>query len=117
MNGGDGNDLLNGGDGNDTLRGGAGNDVLTGGRHNDQLWGDAGNDRFNFDDGWGDDVIHDFANNGLEKINLAAVNAIATLADLTISNVAGGALISLGADSILVMGITAAQLDSSDFVL
>ena len=117
LNGGEGNDRLNGGDGNDTLRGGGGNDVLTGGRHDDSLWGEGGTDRFNFDDGWGHDVINDFANDGLEKISLAAVEGIASLADLTITNVAGGALVTFGSNSIEVVGVTAAQLDSSDFIL
>ena len=90
---------------------------MTGGRHDDDLWGQGGNDRFNFGNGWGHDTIHDFANNGIEKINLAAVTGIATLADLTITNVAGGALVTFGANSIEVVGVTAAQLDSSDFIL
>ena len=116
LNGGDGNDRLNGGDGNDTLRGGNGNDILTGGNQDDGLWGDAGTDRFNFDDGWGDDTIHDFANNGLEKINLAAVSGIANIGDLTITNAGGGALITFGANTIHVLGLTAGQLDNSDFI-
>ena len=117
LNGGDGNDRLNGGDGIDTLRGGTGNDILTGDDGNDQLWGNAGNDRFNFDDGWGNDTIRDFANNGIEKINLSAVAGINGIGDLTINDSGGSALISFGADSIHVLGVTAAQLDASDFIL
>ena len=108
---------MHGGDQNDSLRGGAGNDVLTGGDGNDQLYGDSGVDRFMFDDAWGDDTIHDFANDGVEKINLAAVAGIDSLADLTIANVTGGAMITFGDDTIKVMGVTAAQLTATDFIL
>ena len=107
---------MNGGAGNDTLRGGNGNDVLIGADGNDQLRGDAGTDRFNFDDGWGNDTIQDFANNGLEKINLAAVAGINNIGDLAIAISGGGALITFGANTILVLGVTAAQLDNSDFI-
>ena len=64
----------------------------------------------------GDDIITDFANNGLEKINLGAVAGINNIGNLTISNFGGGALITFGPDSIHVLGVTAAQLDNSDFI-
>ena len=102
-----GNDTLNGGDQDDQLRGGTGDDELTGG---------TGNDRFNFEDGWGADTITDFANNGIEKINLFGVTGIEDIGDLTIADQAGGALVSFGGNSILVLGVTATQLDSSDFI-
>ena len=47
---------------------------------------------------------------------IAAVEGIASLADLTITNVVGEALITFGSNSIKVIGIQAAQLDSSDFI-
>ena len=103
----DGNDRLDGGDQGDNLFGGAGNDVLTGG---------GGQDRFSFTDGWGDDRITDFANNGVEKINLVAVSGATSLAQLAISDTAGGALIEYDGNSILLTGLAAADLDDSDFI-
>ena len=103
----DGNDFLFGGDQNDTLRGGAGDDVLVGG---------SGNDRFNFENGWGADRIVDFANNGIEKINLFGVAGASSLADLTLTDNATGVLIAFGGNSIQVNGLAAADLDDSDFI-
>ena len=102
-----GNDRLEGGDQNDQLRGGAGDDTLTGG---------SGNDRFNFEDGWGSDTITDFADNGIEKINLFGVTGATGLGDLTITDTAQGALIEYNGDTILVAGITAVQLGAEDFI-
>ena len=111
-----GNDLLNGFIGNDVLRGGDGNDRIRGGDGDDVLFGDAGTDTFAFDAGWGDDRIADFADDGLEKIDFRNIAVIDSIADLTITDTASGALIEYGANSILLTGITAAQLDASDFL-
>jgi serralysin len=75
-----------------------------------------GTDRFSFEDNWDDDVITDFANNGLEKINMTAVNGVTGMSSLTITNTADGALITYLANSILVEGLAASDLDSSDFI-
>ena len=126
MHGGTGNDRLEGNSDNDTLNGyhgadiliaGAGNDVLRGGRDNDTMSGQGGDDRFVFDAGWGDDIVTDFANNGIEKIDLRPVPGISSIANLTIANISGGVLVSFGADSIKLNGLTAAQIDVSDFLL
>ena len=61
-------------------------------------------------------MIHDFADDGLEKIDLSAVTGIDSLADLTVTNASGGALIAFGLNTITVVGLTAASLDNSDFI-
>lgn len=125
LNGGSGNDRLIGGNGADTLfgsnnddrlAGGAGSDVLEGGRGNDILNGGGNNDRFVFKRGWGDDRIVDFADNGIEKIDLSLVTGIDNLGDLTISNQNGSALISFGTDSILLTGVAVGSVDAGDFL-
>jgi Ca2+-binding RTX toxin-like protein len=56
-----GNDVLIGNDGFDNLLGGNGNDILNGGCGADRLSGNLGNDTFVFRDGYGADVVLDFA--------------------------------------------------------
>jgi Ca2+-binding RTX toxin-like protein len=117
LNGGDGNDTLNGGDGNDTLVGGNDVDSLTGANGNDNLYGDAGNDIFFFQNGWGADTIYDFANNGIEKMNLAAVSGLDSFTDLAIADVANGCIVTFAGQSITLIALSANQMDASDFVL
>ena len=118
LNGDAGDDYLHGGAGDDTLDGGDGDDILIGGDGGiDSLTGGAGVDRFNFTDGWGNDVINDFANDGLEKINLLAVGGVTSLSDLTISDGIDGAVIRYGSNTITVVGLSAVDLDASDFLL
>ncbi|MCP5338371.1 MAG: putative Ig domain-containing protein [Pseudomonadales bacterium] len=73
---GDGNDSLYGLNGNDRLfgeggddrsYGGYGNDLLSGGAGDDQLHGEAGADLYVFGRGFGHDVIHDTAENGVRR--------------------------------------------------
>ena len=116
VNGGDGDDLVFGDDGNDILYGSLGNDQLRGGAGDDRLSGGSGTDRFNFEDGWGNDTISDFADDGIEKINLFGVTGATGLGELTITDTAQGALIEYGGQSILVQGVAAAQLGSDDFI-
>ena len=84
--GGTGNDWLEGGTGNDTLRGDAGNDILVGGTGKDTLVGGAGADVFTLgsasDSGTGGDadVIADFSHAELDKIDLANIDANASVA-------------------------------------
>ena len=102
-----GDDVLNGGDQSDNLRGGAGNDTLTGG---------AGIDRFSFEPDWGNDTITDFANDGLEKINLSGVAGANSLADLTIAAVGGATQISFDGNFIIVQNSAPGDFDASDFI-
>ncbi|MEQ9643736.1 MAG: hypothetical protein RIM84_27205 [Alphaproteobacteria bacterium] len=111
--GGDGDDFLVGIQGFDTLNGGGGNDTLIGGQANDTLTGGPGADTFVFGDDHGDNVVTDFAN-GTDKLSVA----VASLADLTITNGTGGAVVTWGdgSTSFTLTGITANQLDASDFL-
>ena len=122
--GGDGNDTLIGGEGaddlrgqndNDTLIGGAGVDILSGDGGNDILTGGDDADRFVFRSGWGDDVITDFANDGIETIDVRTVAGLDSLADFIITQIGADVELSYNGDSILVEDITIADLDASDF--
>ncbi|HYD70521.1 hypothetical protein [Azospirillum sp.] len=100
---------LNGGAGNDTLSGGAGDDTLTGG---------AGADVFMFGDAGGTDIITDFADTGKttdDRINMTAAG-ITALADLTIADSDGNAMIWFAGTSIRLTGTKAASLGADDFI-
>lgn len=114
--GGQGEDSLFGDSGQDLLDGGLDNDVLRGGSGNDTLTGGSGVDRFNYEDGWGDDIITDFANDGQEKINLFAVTGVSSLSDLTLTNVGGDVRIQYAGNSILLENLQVSDLDNSDFI-
>ena len=120
LGGGDQDDVLNGGDGDDVLFGGAGNDTLVGGNGNDTMTGGAGSDIFIFANNWGQDVITDFAALApAERIDLRPVSAITSWADLAanhLSQVGGSSVITVGANTITIQGITNAQLDAADFL-
>ena len=122
-----GADTLNGMDGNDTLNGGAHNDIINGGNGADKLIGELGNDTltggadadtfwFNVP-GFGSDVVTDFEN-GADVIRITGNPGVDDFSDLTITtNGSGWAVITLpdGSD-ITLTGVTAGQVDSSDFV-
>lgn len=128
ISGGNGSDWLFGSDGNDTLQGGGGDDFLFGGFHSDDLYGGAGNDhlkggrdadRFIYESGDnGDDVIEDF-DPALDHLVLSATlgDGSLTLAELLAasSETADGLLLDIGdGDSILLKGLTAADLSASN---
>ncbi|MCQ0988854.1 S8 family serine peptidase [Jiella marina] len=115
-----GNDTLLGGNGNDTLIGDAGFDTLNGGAGNDTLTGGVNGDIFVFGNGFGSDTITDFeALNNNEKIDLSAVTAITSFADLAanhLSQVGANALITDGANTITLNNVNIADLDAGDFI-
>ena len=116
--GGAGNDKLYGGDGNDTLFGGAGDDLLEGGAGNDTLYGGSGHDTFVFAANSGNDVISDFTAGagGVDVISFDdAVFANFAAVQAATSDTADGALISFTGGSVLLEGVTKAQLVASDF--
>ena len=117
ITGGDGDDRLEGGDGNDTLIGDAGFDILTGGSGNDVLTGGVTNDRFVFAANWGNDVITDFANNNLEKIDFRGIAGLHEVADLTITETANGVLLSFESNSIFLTGLSSSDVGRLDFLL
>ena len=120
--GGAGDDTLLGGNGSDDLVGGAGNDVLIGGAGNDGLTGGVGDDLFVFDDGEGIDTIADFeAGAGSDDvIDVTAVRNIDSFAELQakFSDNGTDTTIQLDAEnSIVVLGVTVADLHQDDFLL
>ncbi|MCE7029018.1 calcium-binding protein, partial [Jiella avicenniae] len=118
--GGSGNTRLSGGIGNDKLFGLGGKDVLDGGAGNDLLEGGADADTFIFVNGFGKDTITDFDEfNSFEKIDLSAVTAITSFADLQanhLTQVGANAVITDGANTITLNNVLIADLDANDFI-
>ena len=113
-----GNDSVEGAEGDDALIGGTGDDVLTGGAGNDFLLGGAGADVFVFADGFGVDVIRDFAD-GTDVIDVSMHTGISGMSDLVFQQSGSNTVITLadsGPDQITVMNVTAAALTVEDFI-
>ena len=107
-----GGDILEGNEGSDTLFGGDGVDILSGGIDNDVIYGGLGGDIFVTGVTEGHDVLEDFEN-GIDRIGLAPGNY-----KVVVYNEANGALVQVSStSSILLTGITAAQITAADFVL
>ncbi|WP_309137374.1 peroxidase family protein [Pseudomonas sp. LS44] len=125
--GGANNDVLDGGDGDDMLDGGAGNDTVTGGAGNDIMVADSGNDIFHFSAGFGQDMITGFdavAGGGQDLLNVASYGFTAATfaAAISAGNVSIAAdvvdtLITIGGDSIRLVGVNAADVTVADFQL
>lgn len=132
--GGAGNDSLDGGLGIDDLRGGAGddllwggvaNDRLAGGAGNDILWGGADRDTFVYGaSGWGQDILMDFQDryDRIEITGLPGGPGIHAMNDLLIFDRMGAGgietviqLASGGTDQIVLVGISANQINHQDF--
>lgn len=114
--GGRGDDELDGGSGEDTLRGGRGDDVLEGDQGDDLLFGGRGEDTFVFELDDGDDTVGDFdADEELIDISETAL----TFEDLTIGAAGGGSdtQIDLGTGSILLVGVTLAEIGETSFIV
>jgi Ca2+-binding RTX toxin-like protein len=114
--------VINGGSGADTINAGGGNDIITGGAGNDILNGGADNDTFIFASGFGADTITGFdalAAGGQDRLQLSSSLGV-TLANFTtmvnISNSAGNTLITIGTDTITLLGVNSANVDASDFL-
>ncbi len=120
-------DALFGGDSTDTINGGDGEDYIEGGAGTDHMWGgtwsaDGDADVFAFNAGDGRDFVHSFED-GLDLIDVSSYNLSwgdlsghlvdqgwATFIDL---EAAGGAV----NDGVFVLGVSATQLTSDDFIL
>ena len=128
-----GDDTLRGDSGFDTLSGNAGNDFLDGGGRNDQLNGGKGDDTMTGGGGSdtfiirrvgnGDDEVTDFQN-GLDRVDISALgvqnfNALKNSFN-ALSQTTDGVLVDLeaagGSGSILLKGVTVADMDASDFI-
>lgn len=110
--GGEGNDVIDGRGGFDTLNGGSGDDILTGGFNADT---------FVFEDGFGNDIITDFAaTSNPERIDLSGVSEFTDFADLQanhLSQSGADTIIDDGAgNTITLTGVDIADLDAIDFI-
>lgn len=115
-----GNDFLNGEPGDDQLFGGAGNDTLSAGAGNDILHGGIGADRFIFSGG-GSDRILDFNPRETGEVIVLSSHALAggwaSLVNDRMIDTAEGVLIDLGyGNTLLLVGLSCAQLSSNDFI-
>lgn len=117
-----GNDTIRGSSGDDTLLGGVGNDVITGGDGFDVIVGGAGRDRlyggldadtFLFGRGGGADIIKDFEDS-IDTIEIRT--GAERYSDLRITATASGTLVRFGTESILLEGVSRADVDASDFI-
>jgi len=128
--GGDGNDFLAGGGRNDTIDGGAGNDTINAGAGNDVITGGTGADQFvfasffegeadvvtDFEDGIDSFFIRRFdPDTGIENITNGGNGLAGFVAAMNIIDTAVGAQMTVNGNTILVEGITAAQLTVDDF--
>ncbi len=112
-------DILNGGDGTDQLYGEDGNDTLNGGAGNDWIVGGLGIDTFVFTDGFGVDSLRDFANDGLESIDLVGVTNITDYNDLITNHITvdgnGDVVIFDGINTVTITNYVLADMDIGDF--
>ena len=112
LRGNGGNDQLSGDSGRDALVGGTGADRLDGGTGNDRLWGGQGADVFVFQQGDGRDVVNDFQN-GVDRISVEGVWGFSSLGFIRTTT---GTWVDYGQGEVFLRGISAAQLDASDFI-
>jgi Ca2+-binding RTX toxin-like protein len=119
--GGSGADAMFGGEGDDTMVGGGGDDTMWGGAGNDTLFGGFGGDVFAFDDGFGQDVIHDFRAG--DRIQLAADlngTGISAPADLVANGMVTGGTTAAGTKfTVITVGndtIRLEKVDSAEFI-
>ncbi|CAN7290677.1 Ig-like domain-containing protein [Phenylobacterium sp. LjRoot164] len=112
-----GDDSLLGGQGDDVIHGGEGRDLLSGDLGDDVLTGGAGADLFYFRDGGGRDVVTDFSSAEGDVIVLStsqAANFQALAAKMTM--VGADTVISLGAQTIVLAGVSMGSLTAQDFL-
>ena len=121
-----GNDIINAGGNNDTILGGAGNDQITGGTGNDTMDGGADFDTFLFQAGFGIDTISGFdaIGNGSitdqDMLDISALNIVDFNTEVLITDVGGlGAdtLVTIGANSITLVGVNFAEVTTADFIV
>ncbi|RYG04815.1 MAG: calcium-binding protein, partial [Caulobacteraceae bacterium] len=110
-----GNDTVLGGQGADVVLGGAGDDYVSGDLGDDTLIGGTGADLFNFSGGSGHDIITDFSRVEGDQIRISPGDA-ASFSALSITSQGADTLITLGAQTVLLVGVSAGSLTAADFV-
>ena len=114
LTGNSGNNILKGGNGQDILKGGDGNDILMGGKGKDQMTGGSGEDIFVFERS-GHDTVTDFRD-GEDKIDVRSLSGVERLSDLAIWQAGHDAVIWHKFDLMILKGVDASDLGSSDFI-
>ncbi|MFN4203915.1 MAG: calcium-binding protein [Tabrizicola sp.] len=109
-------DMIVGGDGAELIAGDQGNDILADGGGCDTLYGGAGADIFVLAADAAHDVIADFQF-GIDRIDLSAWGRIHSLAALTITATATGALISYGDETLELISSNGMPLMPGNFQL
>jgi hypothetical protein len=93
--------------------------VLNGGSGNDQLNGGTGKDQFQFGGGWGQDKIADFSAGAGAGDVIAFANTVfadfAAVMAATADDGLGNTVITKGAHTLTLTGVTRAQLNADDF--
>jgi len=116
-----GNNLIDGQGGNDTINAGGGADIIIGGAGNDNITGGVGNDIIRFELGFDDDTIVGFDSapaGGQDRLSLMAslgINAGNFAANVGIAAQGGNTLITIGGDTITLLGVAAATVTIDDF--
>lgn len=105
---------LYGAGGNDTLIGGSSTDYLYGDTGNDTYTGNGGFDYFLHDNTFGADTITDFTQG--DDVMIIRTAGVASMANIVITQDGADALLTMGANSIRLTGVTAANLMASDFI-
>lgn len=119
LTGGTGNDWLDGGMGDDLIRGGGGSDTIVGGEGNDLMYAGTGAITFGFESaGFGQDRIFNFDVNAAAGDRLDVSDLGLTAADwgtaIQLQTIGSGVLVSIGADSITLVGVANSAMVSTD---
>ena len=109
-----------GGSAADTIVGNTAANVLTGGGGSDALTGGSGDDRFVFASGFGADTISDFtagsgSDDTLDFTSYGYTTYSEVLSNISIADVSGNAVLTIGSDSLTLTGVTSSSLDVDDF--
>lgn len=106
-----------------TLYGAGGNDILIGGSATDYLYGDSGDDTYTgngntdyflHDNTFGRDTVTDFAIG--TDVMIIRTAGVASMADILFTQDGADAILTMGANSIRLTGVTAANLSAGDFI-
>ena len=116
-----GANTIDGQGGNDTINAGGGVDIIIGGAGNDTITGGAGNDVIRFALGFDDDTIIGFDSDpagGQDRLSLGAslgINAGNFAGNVAIAAQGANTLITIGGDTITLLGVAAATVTIDDF--